>query len=95
MMRHQVGSIMAEFGLPFRFSKKIEKSADEISDLITREEIKKRRNFRDVTTFTTKKHDTAKESHRNLVDRLYYMLAHRVGGGDKNMKLIGDYGYND
>ncbi|MEP0985882.1 ribonuclease R [Ekhidna sp.] len=53
----EIHSIMAEFGLPFRFPKKIEKAADEISDLITDEEIKKRRDFRDITTFTIDPHD--------------------------------------
>lgn len=48
----EIHSIMAEFGLPFRFLPKIEKAADQISDLITDEEIKKRRDFRKVTTFT-------------------------------------------
>ena len=48
----EIHSIMAEFGLPFRFTKKIEKAADDISDLITEEEISKRRDFRPVTTFT-------------------------------------------
>ncbi|WP_370088429.1 ribonuclease R [Ekhidna sp.] len=53
----EIHSIMAEFGLPFRFTKKIEKAADQISDLITEEEIKKRRDFRDITTFTVDPHD--------------------------------------
>ncbi len=53
----EIHSIMAEFGLPFRFPKKIEKAADQISDLITEEEIKKRRDFRDITTFTVDPHD--------------------------------------
>ncbi len=48
----EIHSIMAEFGLPFRFPKKIEKAADQIPDLITKEEIAKRRDFRDITTFT-------------------------------------------
>lgn len=48
----EIHSIMAEFGLPFRFLEKVEKEADKISDLITKEEIEKRRDFRDVTTFT-------------------------------------------
>lgn len=48
----EIHSIMAEFGLPFRFLPKIEKAADQIPDLITKEEIKKRRDFRDITTFT-------------------------------------------
>ncbi|MEQ9304321.1 MAG: RNB domain-containing ribonuclease, partial [Marinoscillum sp.] len=53
----EIHSIMAEFGLPFRFTKKVEKAADQISDLITDEEIKKRRDFRDITTFTVDPHD--------------------------------------
>ena len=53
----EIHSIMAEFGLPFRFPKKIEKAADEIPDLITKEEIKKRRDFREITTFTIDPHD--------------------------------------
>ncbi len=53
----EIHSIMAEFGLPFRFSKKIEKAADAIPDLISDEEIKKRRDFRDTTTFTVDPHD--------------------------------------
>ncbi|MEQ9402286.1 MAG: ribonuclease R [Cyclobacteriaceae bacterium] len=48
----EIHSIMAEFGLPFRFTQKVEKEADKISDLITKDEIKKRKDFRDVTTFT-------------------------------------------
>ncbi|MFK7953366.1 MAG: ribonuclease R [Ekhidna sp.] len=48
----EIHSIMAEFGLPFRFTEKVEKAADVIPDLITKEEIKKRRDFRDITTFT-------------------------------------------
>ena len=48
----EIHSIMAEFGLPFRFLPKVEKAADQISDLITEDEIKKRRDFRDITTFT-------------------------------------------
>lgn len=48
----EIHSIMAEFGLPFRFPKKVEKAADAISDLITEEEISKRKDFRGITTFT-------------------------------------------
>jgi len=53
----EIHSIMAEFGLPFRFPKKIEKAADDIPDLITEEEISKRWDFRPVTTFTIDPHD--------------------------------------
>ena len=53
----EIHSIMAEFGLPFRFPKKVEKAADQTPDAITDEEIKKRRDFREITTFTVDPHD--------------------------------------
>lgn len=48
----EIHSIMAEFDLPFEFPAHIEKEADKIPDKITKEEIKKRNDFRDVLTFT-------------------------------------------
>lgn len=48
----EIHSIMAEFGLPFKFSPVIEKEAKKIEEGITKEEIKKRRDFREITTFT-------------------------------------------
>lgn len=48
----EIHSIMAEFGLPFRFPEKVEKDAANIAEGITHEEIKKRRDFREITTFT-------------------------------------------
>ncbi|MFD2246719.1 ribonuclease R [Pontibacter ruber] len=48
----EIHSIMAEFGLPFEFPQAVEEEADSISEKITAAEIAKRRDFRDVTTFT-------------------------------------------
>ena len=48
----EIHSIMAEFNLPFEFPKGVESQAERISEDITEEEISKRRDFRDVTTFT-------------------------------------------
>ncbi|NMM49753.1 ribonuclease R [Marinigracilibium pacificum] len=48
----EMHSIMAEFGLPFEFEEKIVEAAERIPGEITNDEIKKRRDFRDVTTFT-------------------------------------------
>jgi ribonuclease R len=48
----EIHSIMAEFDLPFRFSETIEKESEKIDEGITKEEISKRRDFRDITTFT-------------------------------------------
>lgn len=48
----EIHSIMAEFGLPFEFKEVVEKEANQIRHHITKEEIKKRRDFREITTFT-------------------------------------------
>jgi len=48
----EMHAILTEFGLPFRFDPKIEKEAEKISEKIDPEEIKRRRDFRGVTTFT-------------------------------------------
>jgi ribonuclease R len=48
----EIHSIMAEFDLPFRFPENVENESKSISEEITSKEIKKRRDFRDITTFT-------------------------------------------
>lgn len=48
----EIHSIMAEFDLPFRFPESVEKESNTIEEGITKEEIKKRRDFRDIITFT-------------------------------------------
>ena len=48
----EIHSIMAEFGLPFKFEKRLEHLAAEIDDGINAKEIKKRWDFREVPTFT-------------------------------------------
>jgi ribonuclease R len=48
----EIHSIMAEFGLPFRFPEQIENEARKIDEGITAKEISKRRDFRTITTFT-------------------------------------------
>ncbi len=48
----EIHSIMAEFDLPFEFPKQIEQEAEGISDVIDKKEIAKRKDFRDVLTFT-------------------------------------------
>ncbi|MBL6446193.1 ribonuclease R [Fulvivirga sp. 29W222] len=48
----EIHSIMAEFDLPFEFPEHIEKEAEGIVDRITKKEIEKRRDFRQVLTFT-------------------------------------------
>src|SRR6201996_2368122 len=48
----EMNAILAEYGFPLSFPADVEHDAEEISDIITPEEIAKRRDFRDVTTFT-------------------------------------------
>ncbi len=48
----EMHSILAEFGLPIRFPEIVEEEAENIPVEISAEEIKKRRDMRDVTTFT-------------------------------------------
>ncbi|NOT75083.1 MAG: ribonuclease R [Cyclobacteriaceae bacterium] len=48
----EIHSIMAEFDLPFRFPENVLHESEKIQDKISNEEIKKRRDFRDVLTFT-------------------------------------------
>lgn len=48
----EIHSIMAEFDLPFDFPENIKQAAEEIPEKISAKEIKKRRDFRDIVTFT-------------------------------------------
>lgn len=48
----EMHAILAEFGLPYKFEANVEKEADKISDIISLDEIKSRRDFRKVPTLT-------------------------------------------
>ncbi|REE01592.1 ribonuclease R [Marinoscillum furvescens] len=48
----EIHSIMAEFGLPFQFPEKVEQAAAQIPTEISEKDLKKRRDFRNITTFT-------------------------------------------
>ncbi|MBW8051675.1 MAG: ribonuclease R [Cytophagales bacterium] len=48
----EMQSIMAEFGIPFSFPENVIKESKVISSQISQKEIKRRRDFRDITTFT-------------------------------------------
>lgn len=48
----EMNAILAEYDLPYVYPKAVEKAAEKISDNITPEEIAKREDFREVTTFT-------------------------------------------
>ncbi|NNF74281.1 MAG: RNB domain-containing ribonuclease, partial [Flavobacteriaceae bacterium] len=48
----EMHAILADYGLPHEFPKEVENYANKLDTSITQDEIKKRRNFRDVLTFT-------------------------------------------
>ncbi|MCM1331428.1 MAG: ribonuclease R [Bacteroides sp.] len=48
----EMHAILAEFGLPYRYPEAVEKAADKIGAGITPEEVERRMDMRDVTTFT-------------------------------------------
>ncbi len=48
----EMHAILAEYGLPYAFPPEIEKAAEAIPERISKDEIKNRRDFRNVTTFT-------------------------------------------
>lgn len=48
----EIHAILAEFGLPYRYPSAVEKAADRINADITDDEVSRRLDMRDVTTFT-------------------------------------------
>lgn len=48
----EMHAILAEFGLPYKYPENVEKAAQRIPDVISGEEIARREDFRNVTTFT-------------------------------------------
>ncbi len=48
----EINAIMAEYGLPMHFEPEVEAAAQQLATKITPEEIAKRRDFRNITTFT-------------------------------------------
>ena len=53
----EMHAILAEFDLPYHFPDEVIKSADAINEKITEEDLKTRRDFRSVPTFTIDPHD--------------------------------------
>jgi ribonuclease R len=48
----EMHAILSEFGLPYSFPEELEKEADKISKVLDKKEISRRRDFRDIITFT-------------------------------------------
>ena len=53
----EMHAILAGYGLPYEYPKAVEEAAEKLSEDITPEEIARREDFRDVTTFTIDPHD--------------------------------------
>ncbi len=76
----EMHAILAEFGLPYRYPAQVEAAANELSEGITPQELARREDFRDVTTFTIDPRD-AKDfddalSVRKLKDGLWEVGIH-------------------
>ena len=48
----EMNSILAQYGLPYKYPKRVEEAADKITGEITAQDYTEREDFRDVTTFT-------------------------------------------
>jgi ribonuclease R len=53
----EVQGTLAEFGLPYAFPEEVENEAKKFSEELTEDDLKSRRDFRDITTFTIDPHD--------------------------------------
>ena len=53
----EMHAILAQYGLPYKYPENVEKAAEKLSPDITPEEIARREDFREVTTFTIDPHD--------------------------------------
>ena len=65
----EMNAILAEYGFPLSFTTDVEHDAEAIEDIITKEEISRRRDFRDITTFTIDPYDA-----KDFDDALSYRL---------------------
>ncbi|MFA5301683.1 MAG: ribonuclease R [Bacteroidales bacterium] len=48
----EMHAILAEFGLPYRFDREVDEEADAVADGMSKQELEKRRDFRQIPTFT-------------------------------------------
>lgn len=76
----EMNAILAQYGLPYKYPKRVEEAADKITGEITEEDYKEREDFRNVTTFTIDPRD-AKDfddalSIRKLGDKMWEVGVH-------------------
>lgn len=65
----EMHAIIAEYGLPEGFAEEVEEEANKISEVISAEEISKRKDFREITTFTIDPYDA-----KDFDDALSYRI---------------------
>ena len=53
----EIQGILGDFGLPLKFPERVEKEAKKFTEELTEEDLKTRRDFRSITTFTIDPHD--------------------------------------
>ena len=76
----EMNAILAQYGLPYKYPKRVEEAADKITGEITEQDYNEREDFREVTTFTIDPRD-AKDfddalSIRKLGDKLWEVGVH-------------------
>ena len=76
----EMNAILAQYGLPYKYPKRVEEAADKITGEITEQDYAEREDFREVTTFTIDPRD-AKDfddalSIRKLGDKLWEVGVH-------------------
>ncbi len=82
----EMHAILAQYGLPYKYPKAVEEAAEKISAEITPDEIARREDFRDVTTFTIDPHD-AKDFDDALSIRIIKRGERREERGESNAVL--------
>ena len=78
----EMHAILAEYGLPYSYPSKVEKAAEKIQPGISAEEIARREDFRDVTTFTIDPHDAKDFDDALSLRILATPPTSRTGGAD-------------
>ena len=74
----EMHAILAQYGLPYQYPKRVEEAANKLSAEISEEEIARREDFRDVTTFTIDPKD-AKDFDDALSIRKVSNILYEVG----------------
>jgi ribonuclease R len=80
----EMHAILAQYGLPYKYPKRVEEAAEKLSADITEEEIARREDFRDVLTFTIDPADA-----KDFDDALSIRMTRGENGGVKDEIEVG------